>query len=229
MLRSAVAIVLGTLVISWAGHPHDHSFPESMVPVNMDVAGGKTLLIAPLEVTVADWQRCVNEKGCSYLPKFAGSDMHQPITGVNWFDVNKYLDWANARRGGGLRLPTREEWHWLIRNLVKPTPAPLFTDPRLAWAAEYGQEKLPDGPVRASGSFSTSSDGIADLDGNVWEWTMTCASPGFDGKDAGYCPAYVVEGEHEALTPVFVRNPAAGGCATGTPPSYLGFRLVSTN
>jgi hypothetical protein len=51
--------------------------------------------------------------------------------------------------------------------------------------------------------------------------------PGFDGKSARDCPAYVVEGAHEAEIPVFLRNPAAGGCATGTPPTYLGFRLVA--
>ena len=229
MLRSVVSVMLSTLVISWTGLPYDASFHETMVSVRVHGVSGKTLLVSRVEVTVADWQRCVYEKGCSHMPKTAGSEMHKPITGVNWFDVNEYLDWANARSGGGLRLPTREEWRWLNRSLVKPKPAPLFADPRLAWAAEYGQEKSPGGPVRTSGSYSTTSDGIADLDGNVWEWTITCASPGFDGKDVGYCPAYVVEGEHESVMPVFVRNPAAGGCATGTPPTYLGFRLVSSN
>ncbi len=229
MLRSAVAVVLGTLVISWAGIPHDASFRETIVPVKMDGTGAKTLHVSPVEVTVAEWQRCVHEKGCSHLPKVAGSETRKPITGVNWFDVNDYLHWANAKSGGGLRLPTREEWRWLNRSLVKPKPAPLFTDPRLAWAAEYGQDKTPGGPVRPSGSFTTTSDGISDLDGNVWEWTMSCAAQGFEGKEASYCPAYVVEGAHEAVIPVFVRNSAAGGCATGTPPTYLGFRLVSTS
>ena len=229
MLRSAVAIVLGTLVISWAGLPYDVTFRESMVPVKMAGPAGKILYVSPIEVTVGDWQRCVQQKACSYMPKLAGSEVHKPLTGINWFDVNEYLSWANLRSGGSLRLPTKEEWLWLNRNLVKPKPAPLFTDPRLAWAAEYGQEKTPGGPVRPSGAFTTTSDGIADLDGNVWEWTKTCAVKGFEGKDKGYCPAYVVEGEHEAVISVFERNPAAGGCATGTPPTYLGLRLVADN
>ena len=229
MLRGAIGIMLGTLVISWAGLPHDASLREHMVPVKINGAGGNTLFVSPIEVTVAEWQRCVIEKGCSRQIKEVNGSNRRPVTGINWFDVNEYLKWANARSGGGLRLPTRDEWHWLNRSLVKPKPPPLFTDPRLAWAAEYGQERSPGGPVRTSGTYSTTSDGIADLDGNVWEWTMTCASPGFADNDAGYCPAYVVEGEHESVMSVFVRNPAAGGCATGTPPTYLGFRLVSSN
>jgi len=227
MLRSVVAVVLGTLVVSWAGLPHDTSFREAMVPVKMGGSANKTLHVSHVEVTVADWQRCVHENGCSHMPKVAGSEMHKPITGINWFDVNEYLHWANIKSGGGLRLPTREEWNWLNRSLVKPKPAPLFDDPRMAWAAQYGQEITLGGPVRRSGSFSTTPDGVADLDGNVWEWTMSCADVGFDGKERNYCPAMFVEGGHEAVIPVFERNPAAGGCATGTPPTYLGLRLVA--
>ena len=227
MLRSALALVMGILVVSWAGLPRDTAFREAMVPVKMGGSAEKTLYVSHVEVTVADWQRCVQDKGCSHMPKLAGNETHQPVTGVNWFDVNEYLHWANAKSGGSLRLPTREEWKWLNRSLVKPKPAPLFTDPRLAWAAEYGQEINLGGPVRPSGSFSTTPDGVADLDGNVWEWTMTCAAEGFEDKERSYCPAMFVEGGHEAVIPVFERSPAAGGCATGTPPTYLGLRLVA--
>ncbi len=225
MLRSAVAITLGALILSWAGLPHDTSLREHMVPVKM--ADGHILHVSPIEVTVADWARCFKDKGCSRSPKAPATAASQPVTGVNWFDVNEYLAWANAHSGGGLRLPTKAEWRWLNRTLEKPKQAPLFTDPRLAWAANYGQEESPGGPVRTSAAFTTTPDGIADLDGNVWEWTSTCAMPGYDGKAARDCPAYMVEGAHEAEIPVFLRNPAAGGCATGTPPTYLGFRLVA--
>jgi len=225
MLRSAVAIAVGALVVTWAGLPYDAALRERMVPVHM--ADGHILHVSPVEVTAADWAACVKDKGCAHSPKAPATSQPQPVTGVNWFDVNEYLAWANARSGGGLRLPTKEEWRWLNRSLEKPKPPPLFTDPRLAWAAEYGQENSPGGPVRSSGAFSTTPDGISDLDGNVWEWTMTCAVASFDGAAKRDCPAFVVEGAHEAEIPVFLRNPAAGGCATGTPPTYLGFRLVA--
>ena len=70
MLRSAVAIILGTLVISWAGLPHNASLREQLVLVKM--ADGQTLLVSQFEVTAADWQRCVHEKGCSYHPPGGG-------------------------------------------------------------------------------------------------------------------------------------------------------------
>jgi hypothetical protein len=36
----------------------------------------------------------------------------------------------------------------------------------------------------------------------------------------------VVEGRHRTYVPDFIRDARAGGCAVGTPPSNLGFRLV---
>ena len=79
MLRSAVAIVLGTAAVSWAGASRDISFREPMVPVKM--ADGHALHVSRLEVTVADWQRCVKEQGCAHSPKTLVFAAPQPVTG----------------------------------------------------------------------------------------------------------------------------------------------------
>lgn len=223
MLRSAFAMLLGAMTIGWAGLPYDTSIRDQMVPVAMASDAGHVLSVMRYEVSTSSWAQCYRDKGCSLKPPTRGTTKPEPMTGVNWFEVNEYIIWASARSGLKLRLPTLAEWRELDRTLVKPKPPPLFTDPRLAWAAEYGQEKSPGGPVRPSGTFSTTPDGISDLDGNVWEWTSTCYKAGFENN----CPAFIVAGEHEAAMSVFVGNPASGGCATGTPPSYLGFRLVA--
>lgn len=224
MLRSTIAIVLGAVATSWAGLPLDRSFRDQMVPVEMASDAGQTIYVSVYEVTVSAWEQCYKERACSHAPPASPLRKAAPVTGVNWFDVQDFIAWARARSGLKLRLPTLAEWRELDGSLAKPKPAPLFTDPRLSWAANYGQEDSPGGPVRASGSFSTTPDGISDLDGNVWEWTSTCYKPGLNSKD---CPAFVASGAHEAAVPVFVGNPASGGCATGTPPAHLGFRLVA--
>jgi hypothetical protein len=46
------------------------------------------------------------------------------------------------------------------------------------------------------------------------------------GDGRGCCPAFIAAGTHETRFPVFVRDPSTGGCATGTPPAYLGLRLI---
>jgi formylglycine-generating enzyme required for sulfatase activity len=227
MLRSALAVMVAALVVSWSAWAPDRSLRDQMVPVRMASDGARTIFVSPYEVTVASWQQCYLQKGCSHMPTIPVDFGSYPVTGVNWFDVNEYLTWANARSGSGLRLPTLAEWRELDRALAPPKQAPLFTDPRLAWAASYGQEKSPSGPVRPSGSFSKTPEGIFDLDGNVWEWTSTCYKSGFEGQASKMCPAFVVAGEHEATMSVFVRDPASGGCATGTPPAHLGLRLIA--
>jgi formylglycine-generating enzyme required for sulfatase activity len=224
MFRSAFAIVLGAAVWAWAGLPMDRSLQDQMIPLALTSDAGKTIYVSRYEVNVGSWRKCYEQKGCALKPAASGTRELLPMTGVNWFDVQDYIRWAKLRSGLKLRLPTISEWRELDRTLVKPKKAPLFTDPRLAWAADYGQEESPGGPVRPKGSFSTTPDGISDLDGNVWEWTSTCYKKTIDERD---CPAFIVSGEHEASMSIFVGNPASGGCATGTPPTYLGFRLVA--
>lgn len=222
MVRTGIALLVAALALGWSCDTHDAGFTAQMAPVTL--ADGTVLHVSRHEVTVASWRQCFAEGGCSHMPVGDKTDGQLPVTGVNWFDVNEYLNWANGRVGDGLRLPTVAEWRFAARSFAREKPAPLFTDPRLAWAAAYGQEASQSGPPKVVGSFTTTSEGISDLDGNVWEWTANCAKPGFDG---GQCPAYVTAGEHEAIVSIFVRNPAAGGCATGTPPAHLGFRLVA--
>ncbi len=227
MIRTGVAVLVAALVLGWVGNGHDGSFRDQMVPVKLAKNADRILLVARHEVTAASWQQCHDEGGCSYMPVVSTTTGSFPVVGVNWFDVEEYLSWANAHAGGGLRLPTLAEWRVIDRSFLHKKRPPLFMDPRLAWAANYGLETSPSGPPRVGGSFSTTPDGISDLDGNVWEWTSSCVAPRFDDTKGSRCPAYVAAGEHEANVPVFVRIPASGGCAIGTPPTHLGFRLVA--
>ena len=40
------------------------------------------------------------------------------------------------------------------------------------------------------------------------------------------CGVHVLEGLHRAYMSNFIRDGKSGGCAVGTPPEHLGFRLV---
>ena len=220
MLRTGIAGLMAAMVLMWPVQKYDGSFRAQMLPVQID---SHSLFVSRYEVTSTSWLRCYSEGGCTHKITATTLAGLFPATGVNWQDVNQYLKWANDQAGGGLRLPTLAEWRVIDRALVHAKTPPLFTDPRMAWATNYGQEKTIGGPVQRSGSFSTTPDGIGDLDGNVWEWTASC----FRSDFGILCPAYVAAGEHEATVSIFVRDPASGGCATGTPPTHLGFRLVA--
>lgn len=227
-LRAAASVTVLVLAAALLGLVYQTGSPTrirlDMVAVSI---GDRLLLVSRHEVSIAEWQLCYDDGGCSFNPKpgpgAAGTNF--PVTGVNWFDVNEYLAWSRQNSDLQLRLPTLAEWNMIAQDVPLAKQKKLFTDPRLAWAANYSTTAIPP-RLKTSGSFKPSQNGIADLSGNVWEWTMTCVSSSFTDQDAERCPAYIAAGEHEATIPVFVRDPANGGCAVGAPPAHLGFRLV---
>jgi formylglycine-generating enzyme required for sulfatase activity len=186
---------------------------------------GRIVAFARTEVTRAHWKACHDAKGCGHAPASLddAASGQLPMAGINYFDAMDYISWINAKSGHRYRLPTRAEWLVAASELPRPARKKLFDDPRLAWAADYGAMPRISPRLKPAGSFGTFRNGISDLAGNVWEWTATCAAEGFD---AATCPAFIVEGLHEAKLSVFIRNPATGGCASGTPPAHVGLRLV---
>ena len=189
------------------------------------MSGSQVLHVAEREVTRREWQACAAAGACEALPEevmTGTADM--PMTGVNHLDAEAYITWLNATGGRRYRLPTAEEWQVIAAELPRKPKKKLFDDPRLAWAADYGSMETVSGVVRPSGAFGSLQNGIADLGGNVWEWTSTCT---LTGADASRCPAYLAEGLHQTAISVFVRDPASGGCAMGAPAANIGFRLVA--
>ena len=74
---------------------------------------------------------------------------------------------------------------------------------------------------------------MEDFGGNVWEWTSTCyVRASFTADRVAVeavtenCGVHVLEGLHRAYMSNFIRDGKSGGCAVGTPPEHLGFRLV---
>lgn len=204
--------------------------PEpSLAPVMAEhpflMPDGRTLYVQKYEVTVAEWARCHGAGACALKvrPRPGIDPASLPATGLSFTDVGQYVAWLSDRTGHPFRLPTLAEWTAIADEVLPESPDPIFTDPALTWASAYLVENLPPRTLEPAGSFSTTSQGIADLDGSVWEWTADCY--GGDGPDR--CAAYYVGGEHVAAIPYLVRDPARGGCAVGSPPAHLGFRLVT--
>ena len=136
------------------------------------------------EVTVAQYRTCVEVDLCD--EPYSGSDAyklsfegiftnwkkvdreHHPVNAVSWEQARQYCDWA------GKRLPTEAEWEKAARG----------TDGRVyPWGDAEGSCELivmDDGgdgcgwestwPVGAK-SQGRSPYGVADMSGNVWEWT----------------------------------------------------------
>lgn len=189
-------------------------------------------------VSQADYARCVAEGACIAAPTFG--TQAAPQTNVNHADATAYANWLSERTGQHWRLPTDAEW---LRAAAERGFDDSFaqdangTDPSRRWIASYRREVALRGDadleLHPPGHFGVNSVGVADIAGNIWEWTETCFQNGMltpDGSGiaarSDYCGVRAVQGKHRAFVIDFIRDARSGGCAAGVPPDYLGFRLV---
>ncbi len=195
----------------------------------------KPLSIMQHQVSSADYQACVDDGACHALDRDVVVAPNYPAVQVSWHDANAYAAWLSHKTGDRYRLPTDEEWAFAARGKFVDDGVPVdVDDPAKRWIANYEREtgRDADSAPRPFGAFGINENGLLDLSGNVWEWTSTCFERSVldeDGravKTNANCGVRVAEGAHRAYVTDFIRDARAGGCAAGTPPSNLGFRLV---
>ncbi|TAJ27646.1 SUMF1/EgtB/PvdO family nonheme iron enzyme [Bosea sp. (in: a-proteobacteria)] len=217
---------------SRVGQPVDA--PRQLVRIH------RPLEIMRYQVTAADYARCIAASACKRLDQPA-SRGDLPVTGVSLTDATDYAAWLSRQTGATWRLPSDREWAYAAGSRFRDDARGLDADaanPALRWLADYDREaerKAAGGndvALRPVGGFGLNEHGVADIAGNIWEWTSTClrrVSLDATGRTLGEtsnCGIHVVEGQHRAMMTFFIRNPKSGGCSVGTPPDHLGFRLV---
>jgi formylglycine-generating enzyme required for sulfatase activity len=196
------------------------------------------LIVMKTQVSAADYDRCVREGACRAADGRASRSADFPIVGVSWEDASAYARWFARKSGQEWRLPTDEEWAFFAAERFRDDAVRVDGDGfSERWLAKYEAEASRDVAIerapRPIGTFGVNALGLADVAGNVWEWTDTCFTrQKIDANDAATdrpienCGVRVVEGRHRAYVTNFVRDARAGGCAVGVPPANLGFRLV---
>lgn len=200
------------------------------------------LEIMKYHVTRAEYARCVADGACQAV-EGAGlqEDGDKPQVDVSFRDARAYAAWLSDRTGEIWRLPTDAEWaraaaERMVDDGLDAAAERLNGGPAARWLASYDRatrlRPAPDLDLRASGAWGENSLGVADLSGNIWEWTTGCSVTA-RVDEAGnilernrYCGVRIAEGRHRAVIIDFVRDAKRGGCAVGLPPDYLGFRLV---
>lgn len=196
------------------------------------------LTIMVYQVSEQEYARCVAEAACAAAP--ASGDAGLPQTNVSHADATAYALWLSRRTGQHWRLPTDAEWLQAAAERGADdalSPDASGADPSRRWIASYRRDVAlrggADTVAHPAGHYGTNSAGVADMAGNVWEWTETCFRNGTvtaDGtgiaSQADYCGVRAAQGKHRAFVIDFIRDARSGGCAAGVPPDYLGFRLV---
>ncbi len=185
------------------------------------------------QVTNAEYARCVADRACAATTEPAAKP-DRPAVKVSWRDAEAYAAWLSRTTGAFYRLPTDAEWVAAAGSRFndEPIASAPSADPSRLWLARYEQESqrkaASDPGAQPTGHFGANENGVVDLAGNVWEWTSTCYRRlALDtAAETVNCGVRVVEGRHRSYMTDFIRDPRSGGCAVGTPPENLGFRLV---
>ena len=139
------------------------------------------------EITQAQWQAVMGNLPNGIPPNFRGTDF--PVVNVNWHQANDFCQKLSLLTGKTYRLPTEAEWEYAAKagsdapfgfgksinsNLANfMATVPSFS----AVKGEYRQSLVAVGSFKAFNGF-----GLADMHGNVWEWTADNWSDDYDNS-----------------------------------------------
>ncbi|MER1966777.1 SUMF1/EgtB/PvdO family nonheme iron enzyme [Castellaniella sp. GW247-6E4] len=231
-----IPIPAGAFTLQAPGEFLDRGMPVNPPLVDAVTEPGRAIMSR--QVSQAEYAQCVRAGACKRLDKgfrnLAAPDL--PAVGVSWADATAYAAWLSARTGRTWRLPDYAEWVRAAAERYR-MEGPLPSDPdnpAVRWLAEYEREASRGRgrvkPAQPFGHFGLNALGLADVGGNVWEWTNTCFSSHAVGtlplSVRENCGVRILAGAHVAAMPDFIRDPRNGACSIGLPPSNLGFRLV---
>ncbi|MDO8678909.1 MAG: SUMF1/EgtB/PvdO family nonheme iron enzyme [Acidobacteriota bacterium] len=198
--------------------------------------------IARHEVTVAQFSAFVRATSWKADPQAAAGPPSHPVTFVTWPDALAYCRWLEAmlngspdtppqlrqrlKEGWRVSLPTEAEWEKAARGTDRRT-YPWGNEPRRDRAnyentatTPVGQFACPECPY-----------GLADMSGNVWEWTSSPSQPypydlSDDRANLDADALWVMRGGHYGDGPRNVRTTTRGAADPGARRAFIGFRVA---
>ncbi|NOX84019.1 MAG: SUMF1/EgtB/PvdO family nonheme iron enzyme [Alphaproteobacteria bacterium] len=171
-----------------ASEPARHISEGPVTPVTVS----KPFAIATTEVTFAQWDACIADGGCRYLPPDQGwGRADRPAVNVSFDDAKAYATWLSQKTGKTYRLPSEAEWEYAARAgsrgpfAIGATGASASLAPTTAnynahfgYGGKKGEYRKQTVPVA---SFAPNKFGLFDMHGNAWEWTADCWAESHEG------------------------------------------------
>jgi formylglycine-generating enzyme required for sulfatase activity len=163
----------------------------------------RPFFLGQTEVTQQQWRTVMG----SAPSQFASCGPRCPVENVSYADVQKFLEKLNAHAPQTLRyrLPSEAEWEYACRAR---TTGPFSTGENLTTAqANYNGRQpygsFPAGEFRQkttpTGTFPLNPWGLADMHGNVWEWTSDWYGPYPESSAANIDPHGPGSGEKRVI------------------------------
>ena len=203
----------------------------------------KRFAMGKFEVTFAEWEACVRERGCTHNPLDNGWGRgRRPVINVSWEDAQQYTQWLSAHSGKTYRLPSEAEWEYAARagSGTPFTTGETITPAQANFNTAQSYASVASGSVKGApvvvGSFQPNAFGLHDVHGNVLEWTEDCANPNYqeapeDGSAwlSGDCKQRMTRGGAWSNVARDVRLAARNEVAIGIRYNFLGFRVARSD
>lgn len=198
-------------------------------------------LIGRYEVTVAQFAAFAADAGFAADPQAFAAPPDHPVAHVSWPDALAYCRWLDAalreapqtppalaerlRAGWQVTLPSEAQWEKAARG----------TDGRrYPWGAEMRRDRAApsDGGAAPVGNVPCPECpwGLADMSGNVWEWTRSPYRPyPFDDAARGDLAAdalWVMRGGSFTDPARNLRTTTRGAADPGARRPFIGFRVA---
>jgi len=173
------------------------------------------------DVTVAEYERCVNSEGCTKpdIGKFcnwgvAGRD-NDPINCVDWDQANTYCQWA------GKQLPTEAQWEKAARGTdgrIYPWGNESGVSP---WDSPWYTQKACFNTINgtcAVGSYpqGASPYGVMDMGSNVGNWCRDWADPNYYSNSPDHNPTGPDNGQNRVFRGSFWGGVSIRGLRTSS-------------
>ncbi len=229
----------------WQGSDDTSTSALSMEKPRRMVTIDEPFAVSTYEITMAEWDLCFNDKGCTSQPGDNGWGREdRPAIMVSWNDAEEYVHWISEKTGQRYRLPSESEWEYFARagqesDWLGGDPAMVCQFGNVAgaetgfrWQHSPCEDKLALGTATV-GSFRANAFGLYDTIGNVAEWTSDCMNLSYldapvDGSawNKGICSSHMTRGGSWITGTKEIRLPARFNLKNGDRNDFTGFRVV---
>ncbi|MGA9573428.1 MAG: bifunctional serine/threonine-protein kinase/formylglycine-generating enzyme family protein [Lysobacterales bacterium] len=229
----------------WQGSAEDSPLALGMEKPRRLVTIGKPFAVSVYEITMAEWDRCFNDKGCTAQPGDNGWGRgSRPVIMVSWNDAEEYVHWLSEKTGQSYRLPSESEWEYVARAGQEsdwPGGHPAIVceygnvagaETGFKWQHEQCRDQTALGTTPV-GTFRANAFGLYDTIGNVSEWTADCMNLSYvdapvDGSawGRGICSSHITRGGSWITGSKEIRLPARFNLKNGDRNDFTGFRVA---
>jgi sulfatase modifying factor 1 len=138
-----------------------------------------SFLIASTQVTNEEYAfflRATSAEPPPFLHDPNFNHLQQPVTGVSWFDADRYCHWLASQTGRSYRLPTEAEWERAARADLEQKAFPWGDAPPQSLPGYSTRWQTGPEPVAL---YQPNAFGLFNMCDNVHEWCNDWYDPNY--------------------------------------------------